>query len=37
MVVSGLAAGDRMGLTVEPAGGSARPTSAAILILRLAS
>jgi anti-sigma-K factor RskA len=37
MVVSGLAAGDRMGLTVEPAGGSARPTSAAILVLRLGS
>jgi anti-sigma-K factor RskA len=37
MVVSGLAAGDRMGLTVEPAGGSARPTSAPILTLRLGS
>jgi anti-sigma-K factor RskA len=33
MVVSGLAAGDRMGLTVEPAGGSARPTSAPVLML----
>ena len=37
MVVSGLAGGDRMGLTVEPAGGSARPTSAPILMLRLGS
>jgi anti-sigma-K factor RskA len=37
MVVSGLADGDRVGLTVEPAGGSARPTSAAILVLPLGS
>ncbi len=35
MVVSGLTAGDRVGLTVEPAGGSARPTSAPILMLDL--
>ena len=37
MVVSRVAGGDRMGLTVEPAGGSARPTSAPILMLRLGS
>ena len=35
MVISGLAAGDRIGLTVEPAGGSARPTSASLLSLSL--
>jgi anti-sigma-K factor RskA len=35
MVVSGLAAGDRIGLTAEPVGGSARPTSPAVLMLRL--
>jgi anti-sigma-K factor RskA len=37
MVVAGLAAGDRVGLTVEPAGGSAQPTSAPILMLGLGS
>ena len=37
MVVSGLAAGDRVGLTVEPAGGSPRPTSAPVLMLDLSS
>ncbi len=37
MVVSGLAAGDRVGLTVEPAGGSPRPTSAPVLMLDLGS
>jgi anti-sigma-K factor RskA len=37
MVVSGLAAGDRVGLTVEPGGGSPRPTSAPILMLDLSS
>ena len=37
MVVSSLASGDRMGLSVEPAGGSARPTSAPILMLHLGS
>jgi anti-sigma-K factor RskA len=35
MVVSGLAPGDKVGLTVEPAGGSARPTSPPILMLGL--
>ncbi len=35
MVVSGLASGDQVGLTVEPAGGSPRPTSAPVLMLDL--
>ncbi len=35
MVISGLAAGDRIGLTAEPSGGSARPTSHPVLMLRL--
>jgi anti-sigma-K factor RskA len=35
MVVSGLAPGDAVGLTVEPAGGSRQPTSAPILMLIL--
>lgn len=35
MVVSGLAPGDAVGLTVEPAGGSPQPTSAPILMLIL--
>jgi anti-sigma-K factor RskA len=35
MVVSGLAAGEDVGLTVEPAGGAARPTSAMIMKLGL--
>ena len=35
MVISGLAAGDKVGLTVEPAGGSVRPTSLPILMLGL--
>jgi anti-sigma-K factor RskA len=30
-VASGLRPGDRLGLTVEPAGGSARPTSTMII------
>jgi anti-sigma-K factor RskA len=33
MVVSGVPAGDRVGLTVEPAGGSPQPTSRLILLL----
>ncbi len=37
MVVSGLAAGDRMGLTVEPADGSARQPAAPIMMLPLGS
>ena len=37
MVVSGLAAGDRIGMTVEPAGGAPRPASDAVLILGLGS
>jgi hypothetical protein len=35
MVVSGLAAGDHVGLTVEPDRGSARPTSAPVMMLDL--
>jgi hypothetical protein len=35
MVVSGLARGDKVGLTVEPTGGSARPTTQPILLLDL--
>jgi anti-sigma-K factor RskA len=35
MVVSGLAAGDRVGLTVEPASGSPRPTSPPVLMMDL--
>jgi anti-sigma-K factor RskA len=37
MVVSGLRAGDSVGLTVEPAGGSARPTPPPIVLVRLAA
>jgi len=33
VVVSGVSAGDRVGLTVEPAAGSPRPTSRLILLL----
>jgi anti-sigma-K factor RskA len=35
VAAAGLAAGDRVALTVEPAGGSPRPTTAAILTLTL--
>jgi anti-sigma factor RsiW len=35
MVVSGLAPGDEVGLTVEPAGGTTRPTSPPILMIVL--
>ena len=35
MVVSGLAAGDSVGLTVEPAGGSPQPTSPPVLMISL--
>lgn len=35
VIASGLTAGDRLGLTVEPAGGSRQPTSAPILVLAL--
>jgi anti-sigma-K factor RskA len=35
MVVAGLAAGDRMGVTVEPAGGSSAPSSPPVLMLSL--
>lgn len=35
MIISGLAPGDAIGLTVEPAGGSPQPTSAPILMLLL--
>ncbi|HEX5288981.1 MAG TPA: anti-sigma factor [Streptosporangiaceae bacterium] len=37
MVISGLARGDRVGLTVEPAGGSARPTTRAIMMVTLSA
>jgi anti-sigma-K factor RskA len=37
MVISGLVRGDRVGLTVEPAGGSARPTTRAILMVTLST
>jgi anti-sigma-K factor RskA len=36
MVVSGLSAGDRVGMTVEPAGGSPRPTSPPVVMVSLA-
>ncbi len=35
VIASGLAAGDRVGLTVEPAGGARHPTSRPILMLSL--
>jgi anti-sigma-K factor RskA len=35
MVVSGLAAGDSVGMTVEPDGGSPRPTSPPVLLINL--
>jgi hypothetical protein len=35
MVVNGLAGGDKVGLTVEPAGGASHPTSRPILLLSL--
>jgi anti-sigma-K factor RskA len=37
MVVSGLSAGDSVGLTVEPAGGSPKPTSPPVLLIALFS
>jgi hypothetical protein len=37
MVVAGLAAGDRMGVTVEPAAGAASPSSPPVLMLDLPS
>jgi anti-sigma-K factor RskA len=37
MIVAGLAAGDRMGVTVEPAAGSASPSSPPVLMLALPS
>jgi anti-sigma factor RsiW len=37
IVAAGVAAGDRIGLTVEPDGGSARPTSAPVLMAALPS
>jgi hypothetical protein len=36
VVVHGLAAGDWIGLTVEPASGAARPSSRMVLMLDLA-
>jgi len=35
MIVAGIGAGDRMGVTVEPAGGASSPTSPAVLMLSL--
>jgi hypothetical protein len=35
VIAAGLKAGERLGLTVEPAGGSWHPTSAMILVLAL--
>jgi hypothetical protein len=35
MVVSGLRAGDKVGLTVEPAAGAPRPTSAPVVMVGL--
>jgi hypothetical protein len=35
VVAAGLRAGDRLGLTVEPARGTRRPTSPLILVLAL--
>jgi anti-sigma-K factor RskA len=35
MVVSGLSAGDSVGLTVEPAGGSPRPTTPPVVVIPL--
>ena len=37
MIVAGLAAGDRMGVTVEPAGGAASPSAPPVLMLALPS
>jgi anti-sigma-K factor RskA len=35
VVASGIRAGDRVGLTIEPDGGASRPTAAPILLMRL--
>jgi anti-sigma-K factor RskA len=35
MVVSGLSAGDKVGVTVEPAGGSRRPTTLPVVVIAL--
>jgi anti-sigma-K factor RskA len=37
MIVAGITPGDRMGVTVEPAGGSRHPTSLPVLMLTLPS
>jgi hypothetical protein len=37
VVVTGLAAGDRLGVTVEPAAGAHRPTAAPVLMFDLPS
>jgi hypothetical protein len=37
VVVKGLTAGDKVGLTVEPASGASHPTSAPVLLLSLSS
>jgi anti-sigma-K factor RskA len=35
VLASGLAAGDRLGITVEPAGGTRQPTTSPILVMPL--
>ena len=37
MVVSGLSAGDRIGVTVEPAGGSSHPTTPPVVVIALSA
>jgi hypothetical protein len=37
VVVKGLTAGDKVGLTVEPAGGASHPTAPPVLLLSLTS
>jgi anti-sigma-K factor RskA len=37
MVVSGLSAGDKVGVTVEPAGGSSHPTTPPVVVIALSS
>jgi hypothetical protein len=37
VLASGLVAGDKVGVTVEPAGGTRQPTTAPILLMSLPS
>ena len=37
VIAGGLSPGDRVGLTVEPDGGTAQPTTAPVLVLTVAS